>query len=393
MEKWEAWNWDSSWKEEEDWSADWYDKRWRAHATEDRQSLALTDEPWWNDPWWNEDGHPSCHTSSTAAMPSQPPATSSTAQQTETPQQETSASTQLKRSRGGRQAQGPRLWCHIFINKRHEEFDLVPRLIGHNGMHTKHIYNVTGAKVRVRGRGSGHKEVGGIQEAPVPLMVAVTSDGTDASKFRDAVWLMTTKLDEVNAAFATFCNAKAINPAIAREQIWKYGEMSKDAELVLVAAGLLGQAIVSNSGEQHAFPPPIPKGGTDRTPALTVTSMNMSRHKKDVYTYTRPTLPAKPGPISPSQKQQLHQSLASQDHQHHLDWEITPSWQQAKDEEWAQYHEWQVMDDEDLQLQNQAQSVPVNLQARDDPDDSGAKDDLTRYIESEVLAYWEDCFQ
>jgi hypothetical protein len=234
-------------------------------------------------------------------------------------------------------------------------------------------------------------------------MVAVTSDGTDASKFRDAVWLMTTKLDEVNADFATFCNEKGINPAIAREQIWKYGEMSKDTELVLVAAGLLGQAIVSNSGEQHAFPPPIPHGGTDRT-ALTVTSMNKSRMKKqtppkDVYTYTRPTLPAKPGPINPSQKQQLHQSLASQDHQRHLDWEITPSWQQAEDEEWAQHHEWQVMDNEDLQLQNQAQcqsdsgQVAVNLQARDDPDDSGDKDDLTRHIESEVLAYLQDCFQ
>jgi hypothetical protein len=228
-------------------------------------------------------------------------------------------------------------------------------------------------------------------------MVAVTSDGTDALKLSRAVWLMTTKLDEVNGAFATFCNAKSVNPAIAREPIWKYGEMSKDAELVLVAEGLLGQAILSTSGEQHAFPPPIPKGGTDRT-ALTVTSMNKSRMKKqtppkDVYTYTRPTLPAKPGPINPSQKQQLHQSLASQDHQCHLDWEITPSWQQAKDEEWAQYHEWQVMDKEELQLQNQAQSVPVNLQARDDPDDSGDKDDLTRHIESEVLAYLQDCFQ
>ena len=77
-------------------------------------------------------------------------------------------------------------------------------LIGRGGKHTRNIYDITGAKIRVRGKGSGHKEVDGTKEAPVPLMVAVTSDGTDTSKFARAVKMMTDKLHEVNGLFAQF---------------------------------------------------------------------------------------------------------------------------------------------------------------------------------------------
>lgn len=52
-----------------------------------------------------------------------------------------------------------RLWSHIFLCKPHQDFDLVPMLIGKSG---KHIYNIhieTQAKIRIRGQGSGHKEV------------------------------------------------------------------------------------------------------------------------------------------------------------------------------------------------------------------------------------------
>ncbi len=56
-----------------------------------------------------------------------------------------------------------------------------------------HIFNVTGAKVRIRGRGSGHLEVGGKHEAPVPLMVAITADQEAVGNFRRAV-MMTLRL-------------------------------------------------------------------------------------------------------------------------------------------------------------------------------------------------------
>ena len=86
-----------------------------------------------------------------------------------------------------RQAQGARLRCHVFLNKRHSEFDLVPMLIGRSGCHMREIYQATNARLRVRGRGSGHLEVDGAKEAPVPLMVAVTSEGVDQARFRTAV--------------------------------------------------------------------------------------------------------------------------------------------------------------------------------------------------------------
>jgi hypothetical protein len=54
-----------------------------------------------------------------------------------------------------RQAQGTRLWCHVFLDKRHPEFDLVPMLIGRSGCHMREIYQATNARLRVRGRAAG----------------------------------------------------------------------------------------------------------------------------------------------------------------------------------------------------------------------------------------------
>ena len=47
---------------------------------------------------------------------------------------------------------------HGYDLEKHAAFELVPRLIGHNGDNMKKIYR-TGVDVRVRGRGSGWKEV------------------------------------------------------------------------------------------------------------------------------------------------------------------------------------------------------------------------------------------
>ena len=54
------------------------------------------------------------------------------------------------------------------------DLQLVPRLIGNKGENTKAIFAETDAKARIRGIGSGHLEVDGIQEAQVPLQFAVT---------------------------------------------------------------------------------------------------------------------------------------------------------------------------------------------------------------------------
>ena len=51
--------------------------------------------------------------------------------------------------------QRKQLWCHIFLNNRDPDFELVPLVIGQAGCHLRKIYQATGAKIRIRGRGSG----------------------------------------------------------------------------------------------------------------------------------------------------------------------------------------------------------------------------------------------
>jgi hypothetical protein len=146
---------------------------------------------------------------------------------------------------GPRKAQGDRLWCHIFLQKRHPEFDLVPILIGRSGRHMKEINQATDAKVRVRGRGSGHLEVdrkmlnkgmpkvSGVKEAPVPLMVAITLEGAQRDHFRTAVDMTISKLQHVQDLFVQFCEQRTLSETLMREELWSFGEMSKDAEIVL----------------------------------------------------------------------------------------------------------------------------------------------------------------
>lgn len=94
----------------------------------------------------------------------------------------------VHRKRNGTRRQ--RLWVHIYLHMRIQGksldkyglprfFDLVPALIGRLGCHTKKIHEETGAKIRIRGQGSGHKEIEGEYEAPVPLMVAISTDHED----------------------------------------------------------------------------------------------------------------------------------------------------------------------------------------------------------------------
>ena len=130
-------------------------------------------------------------------------------------------------------AQGARLWCHIFLNKRHPDFELVPMLIGRFGCNMREIYEATNAKIRVRGRGSGHKEVEGNKEAPVPLMVAVTSENGQLGKFRTAVEMTIRKLRDIQEMFVQFGVQRSLGMSLANERLWRFGEMSAGAENIL----------------------------------------------------------------------------------------------------------------------------------------------------------------
>jgi hypothetical protein len=116
--------------------------------------------------------------------------------------------------------QRTKLWCHIFLNNHDPDFELVPLLIGKDGCHFRKIYNATSAKIRVRGRGSGFLETDS-KEAPVHLMVAIRSK--HPADFEMATRMVIARLGEVKVPYR-----------MPRQQkLWRFGEMSKEAETVL----------------------------------------------------------------------------------------------------------------------------------------------------------------
>ena len=161
-------------------------------------------------------------------------------------------SSHMSSDRGLRKKPIPRLWCHIQLNMRHPEFDLVPLLIGKWGKNTRSIYQKTGAKIRIRGRGSGHKEVQSEnqrKEAPLPLHIAITIDQSNAIAFRSAVELVIELLSAAQASFVQWCGEKGFGD-IWREELWKFMEVcDKGCE---VLSGLLPAAGFPHEGRLRA---------------------------------------------------------------------------------------------------------------------------------------------
>lgn len=104
-----------------------------------------------------------------------------------------------------------RLWIHIYLHMKVPGFDLVPMLIGRQGCKMRRIAEATGAKIRIRGRGSGHYEIDGKQEAPTPLMVAVTTDQGDRSAFETAIRMTLVELRSVEERFKVFCSKEKVD--------------------------------------------------------------------------------------------------------------------------------------------------------------------------------------
>mmetsp|Transcript_41530 Transcript_41530/g.65895 ORF Transcript_41530/g.65895 Transcript_41530/m.65895 type:complete len:492 (+) Transcript_41530:60-1535(+) len=114
------------------------------------------------------------------------------------------ASSAAAKARPARRAM--RLWIHIYLHMKVPGFDLVPMLIGRQGCKMRRIADATGAKIRIRGRGSGHYEIDGKQEAPTPLMVAVTTEKGDQAAFETAIGMTLAELRGVEDRFKVFCS-------------------------------------------------------------------------------------------------------------------------------------------------------------------------------------------
>eukprot|EP00443_Scrippsiella_acuminata_P022449 CAMPEP_0115265010 /NCGR_PEP_ID=MMETSP0270-20121206/50731_1 /TAXON_ID=71861 /ORGANISM="Scrippsiella trochoidea, Strain CCMP3099" /LENGTH=430 /DNA_ID=CAMNT_0002681061 /DNA_START=25 /DNA_END=1317 /DNA_ORIENTATION=- len=101
-----------------------------------------------------------------------------------------------------------RLWCHLYVSPdmlKHG-FDFNKKIIGHGGCCTRAIYDATGAKIRLRGRGSGHLEGG--CEAPAPLMLAITGEHGETANFCKAIKMSAELLQDVSRRFQSFCQPR-----------------------------------------------------------------------------------------------------------------------------------------------------------------------------------------
>lgn len=139
-----------------------------------------------------------------------------------------------------------RLWCEILLDRMRDhlqlcsldqDFELVPMLIGVKGQKMSRIHAETNAKIRIRGRGSGHFEVEDkTREAPVPLMCVVTADRTHADAFVKAVDMTVTEIMRVAVRFQKFCGTHKQNCDIAA--LYRFGEVSEDAKQLLLCSPL-----------------------------------------------------------------------------------------------------------------------------------------------------------
>lgn len=105
-----------------------------------------------------------------------------------------------------------RLIGSIRLHMLHDGFPLVPILIGRGGEHTRGIAEATGCKVRIRGRGSGHKEPNG-REASTPLTLVVTADADNRRSFEGALVQCIELLRKVERRYRAHCRE-------ARREAW-----------------------------------------------------------------------------------------------------------------------------------------------------------------------------
>mmetsp|Transcript_77462 Transcript_77462/g.205640 ORF Transcript_77462/g.205640 Transcript_77462/m.205640 type:complete len:419 (-) Transcript_77462:119-1375(-) len=100
-------------------------------------------------------------------------------------------------------AQGKRQ-CQFMIGIEEEpHFQVKQKILGRHGQHMKSIAEKTGAKLRLRGRGSGFLEGPEQQESSDPLMLCVSAP--NAWAYQEAKRLVRELLEGVHVAYGGFC--------------------------------------------------------------------------------------------------------------------------------------------------------------------------------------------
>ncbi|CAK9045001.1 unnamed protein product [Durusdinium trenchii] len=96
-----------------------------------------------------------------------------------------------------------------FDLEQHEDFELVPRIIGRNGCNVRWIASST-CKVRVRGRGSGHLELenGQYKEADAPLQISLSC--ASSKELESTVEKVLKLMQVIESHFVRYCHSKGL---------------------------------------------------------------------------------------------------------------------------------------------------------------------------------------
>jgi len=101
-------------------------------------------------------------------------------------------------------------------------FNVVRKLLGDKGSHMKKINESTGAKLRIRGRGSGFLEGPDQIEADEPLMVCISAPSSEG--FEIAVQAVENLLESVHDQYRKFCNDRKLRvPTLSVVQLEQPG--------------------------------------------------------------------------------------------------------------------------------------------------------------------------
>lgn len=118
----------------------------------------------------------------------------------------------------------PWLTCSIQLCAD-ERYQLVRRLLAGGGARIRAIHEATGAKLRIRGRGSGHREGWMQVEAPEPLMLVISSPPGRRRAFREAVWLAIDLLCEEESNYARWLGRRRLRPV----RLFNFGAIHRRA--------------------------------------------------------------------------------------------------------------------------------------------------------------------
>jgi len=134
---------------------------------------------------------------------------------------EPQASGPKSQSGQGRKSPG-KLTCryHVCI-EQDRAFNVVRKLLGDRGSHMKTIAENTGAKLRIRGRGSGFLEgPDKVEASDEPLMLCVSAMSSEA--FKMAVQDVESLLEHVHDQYREFCHDRNLSvpsmSVVQREQ-------------------------------------------------------------------------------------------------------------------------------------------------------------------------------